>query len=94
MYVWHNFIDGLISKGEVVATSGPFPPRARPAHFAQSWLSPLQWAAASWHLFEKPLNKLKSRFPYVVNREGQCQSENTGKDVERKEPEPLCLIAS
>ena len=78
----------------MVATSGPFPPRAWPVHFGAILALTVAVAAASWHLFEKPLNKLKSRFPYVVNRAGQCQSENTGKDVERKEPEPLCLIAS
>lgn len=59
MYLFHNFIPWLCQTMNL----------ALPGHGFTRFLvlAPLTTAlaAASWHLFEKPLNDLKDRFPYV-----------------------------
>lgn len=81
MYLYHNFLPWLCELADM-----PLPEHGI-MRFAV--LLPLTFATAalSWHLFERPLNDLKDRFPYVW-------SDGTDEQSKIAESRALTLVAS
>ena len=59
LYVYHNFCYGV--KGRLVGWIPSLEPIPGPAF---ALIATVGLAVLSWHLFEYPINRLKSRFPY------------------------------
>lgn len=80
LYLFHNFTPWLCETATV--------PLPEPGLARFVILAPLTTAlaAASWHFFEKPLNDLKDRFPYIKQSEAEKLSQ-----VERPEAEAVAL---
>lgn len=65
MYLYHNFMPGLVRY--LARTLGLRPPRTLMTFFIASALT-LLVAAASWQLVEKPISRWKDRFRYSTAR--------------------------
>ncbi len=66
IYVYHEFVPTLLGVCETrLGLSLHFPPEGGPLCLLYVTAVTLLIASLSWHLFEKPLNNLKDRFPYV-----------------------------
>ncbi len=63
VYVMHNFVDGFVTRGFKAAhLREPAGAALVMYTFAATFVA----ATVSWHLFEKPINRLKSLFPYTA----------------------------
>jgi len=66
IYLYHAFVPALVDLLESqFALSLPFPADGGGKRYLAVTAMTLPIAALSWHFFEKPLNQLKSRFPYL-----------------------------
>lgn len=66
IYLYHAFVPALVDLLESqFDLSLPFPADGGGKRFLAVTALTLPIAALSWHFFEKPLNQLKSRFPYL-----------------------------
>jgi peptidoglycan/LPS O-acetylase OafA/YrhL len=66
VYVYHMVIAGLVPiVGERYGLWLPFPAEHGWMRLLAMVATTLPVAAASWYWFEKPINDLKAKFPYV-----------------------------
>jgi peptidoglycan/LPS O-acetylase OafA/YrhL len=66
IYLYHEFVPALARLAEVsLGVQSLFPREMGMARLLAVTAVTIPLAALSWHLFEKPINALKSRFPYV-----------------------------
>ena len=69
VYVYHDFVPVVVPMlGHLIGFDPQFPMEGGILRFLYVTSVTLTVAAASWHGFEKPLNDLKDRFPYVRRR--------------------------
>jgi peptidoglycan/LPS O-acetylase OafA/YrhL len=81
IYLYHEFVPALMRvAGESLGVSLPFPHAMGVVRLLAVIAVTVPVAALSWHLFEKPLNGLKSRFPYVP-REARRRTAEGGRRV-------------
>jgi peptidoglycan/LPS O-acetylase OafA/YrhL len=64
VYVVHLFTPGLV-RWALARAGLPYPETPGLVQFTILTAATIALAAASWHLFERPLNDLKRHFPYV-----------------------------
>lgn len=66
IYLYHEFVPAWVGLLErQFALSLPFPTDGGGKRFLAVTATSVLISAVSWHFFEKPLNDLKSRFPYL-----------------------------
>jgi len=64
LYVFHNFAPDVLRR--VAGFLGYEPLDVGLLRFVLSFILTVTVSAASWHSFEKPINRLKSHIPYIV----------------------------